>query len=64
MAEQPIPHSLKTHIVQTGDVEQSHQFNCLNLMMQPVALVQQLQELEKPAYSPTTFPHFARFWNG
>ena len=55
MAEQPIPHSLKTHIVQTGDVEQSHQFNCLNLMMQPVALAQQLQNLKNLLTAP---PHF------
>ena len=54
-AEQSISHNLKAHIVQTRDVEQSQQFNCLNLMMQPVGLEQQMQNLRNLLAAP---PHF------
>ena len=55
MAEQPIPHGLKTHIVQTGDVEQSHQFNCLNPDDATCCLSATIAEFENLLTAP---PHF------
>lgn len=53
--EQATSQNLITHIVQAREVEQSQHFNCLNLMMQPIAVEQQLHNLGNLLTNP---PHF------
>ena len=64
LAEQPMAQDLKTHIVQTDDIERSARFNCLNLMMQPVALEQHIQNLRNLLTAPPDFLVLQGFGTG
>ena len=62
--QQELPQPSSAYLVQAEDLIKANQFNCLNLMMQPIALDQQLQNIKTIAQHPPSFLILQGFGTG
>lgn len=53
----------QSYQVTANDIAKALDFNCMSLMMQPIDLVQQFNNLKKYFSPSATLPIPARFWN-
>ena len=63
-SQQELPQPESTYLVKAEDLVKANQFNCLNLMMQPIALDPQLQNLKTIAQHPPSFLILQGFGTG
>lgn len=54
-ADIQIQNNSESHLIQAQDIKKSSAFNCLNIMMQPIEILQQIQNLKQILNNP---PHF------
>ena len=63
-SQHELPQPSSAYLVQAEDLIKADQFNCLNLMMQPIALDPQLQNLQTIAQRPPQFLILQGFGTG